>query len=129
MLFRSAVEETLRYDSVIQMGARVATEAMQLDGHTVRKGETLFLLIAGANRDSAVFERPAEFDTTRSNARDHLGFSSGIHVCIGAPLARLELQIGLEALFRRFPQLSLAGSPTLTDSTLLRGIKRLPVRL
>ncbi|MBB3754253.1 cytochrome P450 [Mycolicibacterium sp. BK634] len=125
----NAVEETLRYDSVIRMGARVTTETVQLDGNTLGAGETLFVLIAGANRDPALFERPAEFDATRLNAREHLSFSSGIHVCLGAPLARLELQIGLEALFRRFPQLSLAGAPTPTDSTLLHGIKHLPVHL
>ena len=125
----NAVEETLRYDSVIQMGVRVATETVQLDGHTVHEGGTLFVLIAGANRDPAVFERPAEFDTTRPNSREHLSFSSGIHVCLGASLARLELNIGLEALFRRFPRLSLAGTPTFNDSTLLRGFKHLPVNL
>jgi cytochrome P450 len=125
----NAVEETLRYDSVGQIGVRVATQTVQIEGHTVGKGEPLFVLIAGANRDPALFERPDEFDTTRPNAREHLSFSSGIHVCLGAPLARLELQIGLEALFRRFPELSLAGAPTLNESTLLRGIKHLPVNL
>jgi cytochrome P450 len=125
----NAVEETLRYDSVGQIGVRVPTQTLQIEGHTVAKGEPLFVLIAGANRDPALFERPDEFDTTRPNAREHLSFSSGIHVCLGAPLARLELQIGLEALFRRFPELSLAGAPTLNESTLLRGIKHLPVNL
>jgi cytochrome P450 len=125
----NAVEEALRYDSVAQVGARVATETLQIDGHTVREGSAVFLLIGGANRDPAMFERPDEFDTTRANARDHIGFGTGIHVCLGAPLARMELQIGLRALFERFPQLALAGEPTPNDSTLLRGIKRLPVSL
>ncbi|EHB50536.1 cytochrome P450 [Mycolicibacterium rhodesiae JS60] len=125
----NAVEETLRYDSVAQIGVRVATEAVQIDGSTVAAGEALFVLIAGANRDPALFERPDEFDTARPNAREHLSFSSGIHVCLGASLARLELNIGLEALFRRFPQLALAGTPTLNGSTLLRGFKHLPVTL
>jgi len=125
----NAVEETLRYDSVAQIGVRVATEPVEIDGHAIDEGQPLFVSIAGANRDPAVFDNPAEFDATRANAREHLSFSSGIHVCIGAALARLELNIGLEALFRRFPQLALAGSPTLTDSTLLRGVKHLPVSL
>jgi len=125
----NAVEEVLRYDSVIQLGARVATETLQLDGHTVRKGAAVFLLVGGANRDPAIFERPDEFDTTRANARDHIGFGTGIHVCLGAPLARMELHIGLQALFERFPQLTLAGEPTMNDSTLLHGIKHLPVTL
>ena len=122
----NAVEEVLRYDSVIQIGVRVATETLQIDGHTVREGSAVFLLVGGANRDPAIFERPDEFDTTRANARDHLGFGTGIHVCLGAPL---EASTSLQALFERFPQLALAGEPTLTNSTLLHGIKHLPVNL
>ena len=125
----NAVEEALRYDSVFQIGFRVATETLQIDGHTVRKGSAVFLLIGGANRDPAIFERPDEFDTTRANARDHISFGTGIHVCLGAALARLELHIGLQALFERFPRLALAGKPTLNNSTLLHGIKHLPTRL
>lgn len=125
----NAVEEVLRYDSVSQIGARVATETLQIDGRTVQEGCAIFLLIGGANRDPAIFECPDEFDTARANARDHIGFGTGIHVCLGAPLARMELHIGLQALFERFPQLALAGEPTLNDSTLLHGIKHLPVNL
>jgi cytochrome P450 len=125
----NAVEEVLRYDSVAHIAARVATETLEIDGRTVQQGATIFLLIGGANRDPAVFQRPGEFDTTRANARDHIGFGNGIHVCLGAPLARMELQIGLQALFERFPQLALAGEPIPNDSTLLRGLKELPVNL
>ncbi len=125
----NAVEETLRYNCVAQFGARVATQTLQIDGHTVRKGSTVFLSIAGANRDPAVFQRPDEFDTARANARDHIGFGTGVHACLGAPLARMELNIGLHALFERFPQLTLAGEPIPNDSTLLHGIKHLPVHL
>ncbi|OBB96453.1 cytochrome P450 [Mycobacterium sp. 852002-40037_SCH5390672] len=124
-----AVEETLRYSSVAQFGARVATQSIQIDGHTVAEGSTVFLSIAGANRDPAVFERPDVFDITRANARDHIGFGTGVHACLGAPLARMELNIGLQALFERFPQLRLAGEPILNDSTLLHGVKHLPVNL
>jgi cytochrome P450 len=125
----NAVEEVLRYDSVFQVGVRVATETLQIDGHTVREGSAVFVLGGGANRDPAIFERPDEFDTTRANARDHISFGTGIHVCLGAALARMELHIGLQALFERFPELALAGEPTLNDSTLLHGIKHLPVNL
>lgn len=125
----NAVEEALRYDSVSQIGVRVATADVQLGGHTVREGTAVFILLAGANRDPGVFERPDEFDTARVNARDHVSFGSGSHVCLGAPLARMELQIGLQALFERFPRLTLAGTPTMNDSTLLRGISHLPVCL
>jgi cytochrome P450 len=125
----NAVEEVLRYDAVIQIAVRVATETLQIDDHTVREGSLVVLLVGGANRDPAMFERPNEFDTARANARDHISFSTGVHVCLGAPLARMELHIGLQTLFDRFPQLTLAGEPTLNDSTLLHGIKHLPVHL
>jgi cytochrome P450 len=125
----NAVEEVLRYDSVFQVGVRVATETLEIDGQTVREGSPVYLLGGGANRDPAVFERPDEFDATRVNARDHIAFGSGIHVCLGAPLARMELQIGLQTLFERFPAITLAGEPILNDSTLLHGIKSLPVKL
>jgi cytochrome P450 len=95
----------------------------------VREGTAVFLLLAGANRDPAVFECPDQFDTARANARDHVSFGTGSHVCLGAPLARMELQIGLQALFERFPRLTTAGTPTVNDSTLLRGISYLPVAL
>ncbi len=109
----NAVEEVLRYDSVFQLTARVATETLHIDGHTVRGASAIFLLAGGANRDPAIFERPDEFDTTRANARDHMSFGTGIHVCLGAALARMELHIGLQTLFERFPRLTLAGEPTL----------------
>jgi len=125
----NAVEETLRYDSVTQIGLRVATQTVQIDDRTVQKGSAFFLLVGGANRDPGIFERPDEFDTTRANARDHISFGTGIHVCLGAPLARMELHIGLQTLFERFPQLTLADEPTLNNSTLLHGIKHLPVNL
>lgn len=125
----NAVEEALRYDSVFQIGMRVATETLQIDGHTVREGSAVFLLGSGANRDPAIFDRPDEFDIARANARDHISFGSGIHACLGAPLARMELHIGLQTLFQRFPQLTLAGEPTFNNSTLLRGLSHLPVRL
>jgi cytochrome P450 len=125
----NAVEEVLRYDSVLQITVRVATEPLRIDGNLIKKGEAIFLLAGGANRDPAVFDRPDEFDVSRSNAREHLGFGNGIHVCLGAALARMELQIGLRALFERFPELTLSGTPTLNRSTLLHGVNHLPVSL
>ncbi|WP_319436986.1 cytochrome P450 [Mycobacterium sp. RTGN5] len=125
----NAVEEVLRYDSVLQMTVRVATEPLRIDGHLIKKGEAIFLLAGGANRDPGLFDRPDDFVASRSNAREHLGFGNGIHVCLGAALARMELQIGLRALFDRFPELTLAGTPTLNNSTLLHGVKHLPVSL
>ena len=125
----NAVEEMLRYDTAIQWGARVATETLDIQDHTVYAGQAVLLLLGGANRDPALFERPDEFDTTRVNAREHVSFGTGIHVCLGAALARMELHIGLQSLFERFPQLTLAGEPTMNASMALHGLKRLPVHL
>lgn len=125
----NAIEEILRYDTTGQLAGRVATEDVDIHGYAVRAGETVFLLLGGANRDPAIFERPDAFDTTRANAREHISFGSGIHACLGAALARMELHIGLQSLFERFPQLSLAGEPTFNDSIGLHGFTRLPVSL
>jgi cytochrome P450 len=125
----NAVEEMLRYETAIQWGIRIATETLEIQGGTVNEGQAILLLLGGANRDPAVFERPDVFDTTRVNAREHLSFGTGIHVCLGAALARMELHIGLQSLFGRFPQLTLAGEPTMNDSMALHGLKHLPVRM
>jgi cytochrome P450 len=125
----NAIEEILRYDTTGQMSARVATEHVDIQGYPVRAGEAIFLLLGGANRDPAVFEHPDIFDTTRTNAREHLSFGSGVHSCLGAALARMELHIGLQSLFEHFPQLTLAGEPTFNDNILLHGLKHLPVSL
>jgi cytochrome P450 len=125
----NAVEEMLRYETAIQWGVRVATETVDLQGHAIRPGQAVLLLLGGANRDPALFERPDEFDITRANAREHLSFGTGIHVCLGAALARMELHIGLQSLFARFPELALGGAPTMNDSMALHGFKYLPVRL
>lgn len=89
----------------------------------------MFLLAGGANRDPAVFEHPATFDTTRANAREHISFGTGVHACLGATLARMELHIGLQSLFEHFPQLALAAEPTYNNSIGLHGFKHLPVSL
>lgn len=125
----NAVEEILRYDTTGQVAGRVATEPVDLHGYPVREGDTLFLLVGGANRDPAVFESPDVFDTTRANAREHISFGHGVHACLGAALARMELHIGLQTLFERFPQLTLAGEPASNGSIGLHGLTRLPVSL
>ena len=85
--------------------------------------------MGGANRDPAVFESPDSFDTTRANAREHISFGTGVHACLGAALARMELHIGLQSLFDHFPGLTLAGEPTFNDNIGLHGLKHLPVSL
>jgi cytochrome P450 len=125
----NAIEEILRYDTTGQLAARVATENADIHGYPVRAGETMLLLVGGANRDPAVFEHPDTFDTTRANARDHITFGTGVHACLGAALARMELQIGLQSLFEHFPELTLAGEPSFNGSIGLHGLTHLPVSL
>jgi cytochrome P450 len=125
----NAIEEILRYDTTGQLAGRVATEQVEIQGYPVRAGESIFLLVGGANRDPAVFNHPDTFDTTRANAREHISFGTGVHACLGAALARMELHIGLQSLFEHFPQLTLAGEPTFNDSIGLHGLKHLPVSL
>jgi cytochrome P450 len=125
----NAIEEILRYDTTGQVSARVATKDVDIQGYSVRAGEAILLLFGGANRDPAVFEHPEVFDITRANAREHMSFGSGVHACLGAALARMELHIGLQSLFEHFPQLTVAGEPTFNDSILLHGLQCLPVSL
>lgn len=95
----------------------------------VRAGALIVLLLGGANRDPALFPNPHEFDVRRAEAGEHLAFSSGAHYCIGAALARIEGEVGLQALFRRFPDLALAGTPHRRPTRVLRGDDRIPVSL
>ena len=125
----NAVEEILRYDTAGQVVPRIATEDLDVHGYSVRRDEPLFLLAGGANRDPAVFADPNAFDVTRANAREHISFSTGIHVCLGATLARMELHIGLQSLFERYPQLTLAGDPIFNRTIGLHGLTHLPVSL
>jgi len=123
----NAVEEILRYNTPVQFVPRVAAEDIDLHGYRIRTGEAIFVMFGGANRDPAAFDDPNTFDITRANAREHLTFGTGVHTCLGAALGRMELQIGLQTLFERFPRLRLAGKPTYNYNIGLHGLKRLPV--
>ena len=124
-----AVEEILRYESPVQRTGRVAHRDTEVAGCRVPASSLIVLLLGGANRDPAVFLDPHRFDMQRANADQNLAFSSGIHYCIGAALARLEGRIGLEALFRRFPNMTLADAPHRRPTRVLRGYDAIPVHL
>ncbi|MFF0491749.1 cytochrome P450 [Nocardia sp. NPDC003482] len=129
-LWPNAIEEILRFDPPVQTTARTAlTDDIELNGVRLRKGHTVVISLAGANRDPKVFEDPTRFDVTRPNAKEHLTFSSGIHVCLGASLARMEGVYALQALFDRFPDLRLAGRPRRRSVFTLHGYTHLPVAL
>ncbi|MFD4673589.1 cytochrome P450 [Lentzea sp. NPDC058450] len=122
------VEEVLRLDPPVQYTIRWPKERLELAGVSLPKGMPVMLMLAAANRDPKVFKDPAKFDPTRSNAREHLAFSAGIHYCIGAGLSRIEGQLALHELFKRFPNLAADGPVTRRKSKLIRGALRLPVR-
>ncbi|CAA9406741.1 MAG: Putative cytochrome P450 hydroxylase [uncultured Pseudonocardia sp.] len=124
-----AVDEVLRHDSPVQRTGRIALRDTELAGEHVRAGRIVVVMLGGANRDPAVFADPGRFDVTRSNAGDHIAFSSGIHYCLGAALARMEGEVGLRALFDRFPDLTPAGPPHRRPTRVLRGYDTMPVRL
>jgi cytochrome P450 len=125
-LIASAVEELLRFDSPVQLTARVALEPVTIDGHTVAAGQWVLLLLGAANHDPAQFPEPECLDLGR-NPNPHVAFGRGIHFCLGAPVARLEGQLAIGALVRRFPNLALAGEPVRRNQITLRGLQRLPV--
>ena len=128
-LWPSAVEEVLRFESSIQRGWRVVTEDLELHGERIRAGDLVFLMLGAANRDPAAFPDPDRFDPARTPNR-HLAFGYGIHLCIGAPLARLEAPIALAALYDRFPRLRpLADEVDWYPSIHIRGPRTLPVAL
>ncbi|MFJ9848353.1 cytochrome P450 [Streptomyces sp. NPDC101150] len=105
-LIRGAVEELLRFHSIIRNGPRrVATTDIEIDGHLIRAGEGVVAAVPSANRDETVFADADRLDITRPNAQHHVAFGYGIHQCLGQALARVELQVVIGTLLRRFPAL------------------------
>lgn len=118
------VEEILRYDPPLHLFTRWAYQDVTVEGQAIAKGTEVALLLAGANRDPAVWPDPHRFDPART-ATPNLSFGAGLHFCVGAPLARLELQIALPILFRRLPALQLAAPPEYADVYHFHGLKAL----
>lgn len=126
-LMPQAVEEFLRYDSSVQLTGRGALADMQFAGMPIARGTQVIALLAAANRDPAVFDRPDELDITREGIRP-LSFGGGVHYCLGAQLARLEAAEALKVLFRRLPDLALddIDAPVWKRTITLRGVVALP---
>jgi cytochrome P450 len=116
----TALEEFLRFDSPLQLFERTATADTEINGVVLRQGQKIAALLGAANRDLDVFDDADTMDLTRET-NQHIAFGAGIHFCIGAPLARLEMAISLPALIERFPALELAGEPVRRPTFVLRG--------
>jgi cytochrome P450 len=126
-LITNAIEEFLRYDSSVQITGRTALEDVELGGVPIARGEAVLCALGGANRDPAVYPDPDRLDITRSNIRPQ-SFGGGIHYCLGAQLARIEAEVAISTLLRRFPDLRLDDSehPQWRQTFVLRGLKELP---
>lgn len=128
-LTESAIEETLRYESPIQIITRVAGQDLELRGRSVHKGQQLILVLGAANRDPEQFSEPDRYDIGRKHNK-HIAFGWGIHFCLGAPLARVEGQIAVKSLLSRFPNVRLYGNDfRWLESMSLRRLESLPAVL
>jgi hypothetical protein len=129
-IVNTVVEETLRYEPPVDSTARVASQDIEVGGCPIQKTSAITFSLRGANRDPDVFPDPDRFDVTRKG-KPHVAFGGGAHICIGAPLARLEAQVALVKLFQRFPDLALANpaeAPEWRRLPFFRGLERLDLR-
>ncbi|TDD49214.1 cytochrome P450 [Saccharopolyspora elongata] len=122
----AVVEETLRWDPPVQVTMRIAHEPVELAGRRLRADTPVLAVLASAGRDPAVHDAPDRFDITRPDRADHLAFSSGIHYCLGAPLARLEAEIAFRCLATRLPGLRRAGAVVRRPTSIIHGLSALP---
>jgi cytochrome P450 len=123
----ASVEECLRFDAPLHLFTRYALMDMEVEGIRLRKGDVIGLMLGAANRDPQRFANPGQFDPFRTDGAN-VSFGAGIHFCIGAPLARIELQEAMSVLFQRLPKLRLAEQPRYADVFHFHGLERLMVR-
>jgi cytochrome P450 len=122
------VEEVLRFDPPLHLFTRHVYEEVDLFGHRFRRGDEVGLLLASAGRDDSAYEAAETFRPARTDGPANLAFGAGLHFCVGAPLARLEMQIGIRRLFARCPGLRLVAPPRYADIYHFHGLERLMVR-
>jgi cytochrome P450 len=126
----NAVEELLRYDSPAQFTRRIAREDVEIGGQRLEAGSVIFAMLGAANRDPAKWGNDADaLDVAREGAHEHVSFGGGIHHCLGASLVRLEGQLALSSLLRRFPRIELAAEPEFDQRMTLRGLRELKLVL
>jgi len=126
-LMPTAVEEIVRWSTPVKEFMRTATEDTTLRGVPIAAGESVYLAYESGNRDEEVFDAPCRFDVSREPNR-HLGFGAGVHFCLGAALARMEIESFFAELLPRLRSIELAGEPRLIATTIVGGLKRLPIR-
>jgi cytochrome P450 len=122
----TALEEFMRFDAPLHLFERTATVDTEIGGVQIREGQKIAALIGSANRDESVFSSPEAMDLTR-DPNPHIGFGAGIHFCIGAPLARLEMSVSLPALWEKYPTMQLAGEAVRRPTFVLRGYESVAI--
>ncbi|MFE5923272.1 cytochrome P450 [Streptomyces sp. NPDC056468] len=127
-LIPSAIEELMRYDTPLQLFERWVLDEIEIDGTTIPRGAEIAMLFGSANHDATVFENPVALDLTRKE-NPHISFSAGIHYCIGAPLARIELAASMTALLEQAPTLRLVADPDRKPNFVIRGLEGLSVEV
>jgi len=127
-LAETAVDEFLRFDAPLHLFERTATEDTEVGGVVVPEGKKIAALLGSANRDESIFEDADKLNLSRS-PNPHIGFGAGIHFCIGAPLARMEMTTSLPMLLESFPGMKLAAEPSRRPTFVLRGYESVPIRL
>ncbi|KOG30690.1 cytochrome P450 [Streptomyces resistomycificus] len=127
-LVPSAIEELMRYDTPLQLFERWVLDDIEIDGTAIPRGAEIAMLFGSANHDPEVFRDPERLDLTRED-NPHISFSAGIHYCIGAPLARIELAASMRALLEKAPTLGLAAEPQRKPNFVIRGLEGLSVEV
>ena len=122
----TALEEFMRFDAPLHLFERTATADTQIGGVPIKEGQKIAALIGAANRDESVFSAPETMDLTR-DPNPHIGFGAGIHFCLGAPLARLEMSVSLPALWEKYPTMHLASEPVRRPTFVLRGYESVAI--
>ncbi len=124
---RVAIDELLRFDSPVQMTSRIATETVTVEDTLLQKGQTAVLMLGAANHDPAAFSLPQQLNVAQPRSNAHLAFGNGLHHCLGAALARVEGELAIGNLLRRFPDMQLQHTPQLRPTFVLRGRESLVV--
>ena len=126
-LIPSMVSETIRWQTPLAHMRRTAVEDVEIGGKTIKKGDKVAMWYVSGNRDEEVIENPNAYIIDRERPRHHMSFGFGIHRCVGNRLAELQLKIIWEEILKRFPKIEVTGTPTLVNSSFVKGYEKLPV--